>query len=113
MPAYIVIRVAVKNPEAYREYTLHSPRIVAQYGGRFLVRGGESVTLEGPPSGDRIVVLEFPSLEQAQAFYHSPEYTKARALREGGGDASFIAIDGYPDAAWQDVLAASNQLSFD
>lgn len=113
MPAYIVVRVNVKNPEAYREYTLHSPRIVAQYGGRFIVRGGESVALEGPESTDRIVVVEFPTLEQAQAFYHSPEYTKARALREGGGDASFVAVDGYSDAAWQDALAASQKLTLE
>jgi uncharacterized protein (DUF1330 family) len=111
VPAYIVVRVDVKDPEKYKEYTLHSPRIVAQHGGRFIIRGGQTTTLEGPESSQRLVVIEFPSVEQARAFYDSPEYTAARKLREGGGDASFLLVEGYPDAAWQEALAASSLLS--
>ena len=86
-------------------------RIVAQHGGRFIVRGGQTTTLEGPESSQRLVVIEFPSAERARAFYDSPEYTAARKLREGGGDASFVLVEGYPEEAWQEAVAASSALS--
>jgi uncharacterized protein (DUF1330 family) len=112
MPAYIIYRAAVTDWAKYREYMKHTPRIIAEYGGRFVVRGGEPVTLEGPPSEERVVVLEFPSLEQAKRFYDSPDYTKARALRAGAGEARMIAVEAYPDEDWQKVLAASQLESF-
>jgi uncharacterized protein (DUF1330 family) len=52
-------------------------------------------TLEGPEESGRIVVLEFPSWEDARAFYHSPEYAEARKIRENAADGQFLAIDGY------------------
>jgi uncharacterized protein (DUF1330 family) len=112
MPAYIIYRAAVTDWDKYREYMKHTPRIIAEYGGRFVVRGGESVTLEGPESSQRVVVLEFPSLEHARLFYDSPEYTKARAIRAGAGEAQMIAVDAYPDADWEKSLAASQRESF-
>jgi uncharacterized protein (DUF1330 family) len=80
--------------EQYKEYTKVAPGVVAQYGGRVIVRGGETVTLEGPEEKDRIVVLEFPSLDQAKAFYGSEEYTAAVKLRAGAASAQFIAVEG-------------------
>ncbi len=80
--------------EQYQEYAKVTPDVVAQYGGRFIVRGGATVTLEGPEEKDRIVVLEFPSLDQAKAFYGSEEYAAAAKLREGAASAQFIAVEG-------------------
>ncbi len=94
MAAYIIVRMHVTEMEQYKEYTKVAPGVVAQYGGRMLVRGGETVTLEGPEEKDRIVVLEFPSLDQAKAFYGSEEYTAAVKLREGAARAQFIAVEG-------------------
>ncbi len=68
--------------------------MVAQYGGRIIVRGGATVALEGPEEKDRIVVLEFPSLDRAKAFYGSEEYTAAVKLREDAASAQFIAVEG-------------------
>ncbi len=110
MAAYIVARIEVTRPEQYREYVLRSPKVVAQYGGRFLVRGAEIQTLEGPAETRRIVILEFPSVERARAFWDSPEYQRLRKYRDGAGDAQFMLLDGYPDSEWQRVLAASRQL---
>jgi uncharacterized protein (DUF1330 family) len=112
MPAYVIVHVEVTDWEKYREYMRHTPRIIAEHGGRFIVRGGESVTLEGAPSARRLVVVEFPSLDQAKAFYDSPDYRRARAIRAGGGDAHIVAVDGYPEADWKNQLAASQQESF-
>ena len=94
MAAYIIVRMHVSDMEQYKEYTKVAPGVVAHYGGRIIVRGGETVTLEGPEEKDRIVVLEFPSLDQAKAFYGSEEYTAAIKLREGAATAQFIAVAG-------------------
>ena len=76
------------------ETLAQAPAIIAQYGGRFVARGGESMTLEGPEETNRVVILEFPTYEAAQQFFHSEEYRHARTLREGAAKAQFFAIDG-------------------
>jgi uncharacterized protein (DUF1330 family) len=92
--AYIVVQADVTNPQRYAEYAKLSPGIIAKYGGKFLARGGKTVTLEGPPAKNRMVVIEFPSLEKAEEFYRSPEYTAAKKLRAGAATAQFIAVEG-------------------
>lgn len=110
MPAYIVAQVEVRDPARYGEYMKHTPRVIAQYGGRFIVRGGEMATLEGPDGPGRMVIIEFPSLEQAKAFYASPEYAPVKALRAGAGVGRFVVVEGYDPAAWSAVLAASQAI---
>ncbi|MBW2470208.1 MAG: DUF1330 domain-containing protein, partial [Deltaproteobacteria bacterium] len=65
MAAYMIARVNVTDWDKYNEYIKVTPDIIAQYGGRFIVRGGETVTLEGPEEKWRIVVVEFPDLARA------------------------------------------------
>ncbi len=92
--AYILVQMDVTNPQQYAEYTKLSPGIIAKFGGHFIVRGGRSVTLEGPPGRGRVVVVEFPSFERAQAFYDSAEYQAAKKVREGAANAQFILVEG-------------------
>lgn len=94
MSAYIVVRMKVTDPEQYKRYAARTPECVASFGGRFIARGGEAVTLEGPEFRDRMVIIEFPSLERAQEFYNSPEYTEIKALRQHAGIGEFIAVEG-------------------
>ena len=94
MTAYIVARVKVTDPEQYKRYTARTPDCIASFGGRFIARGGEPVTLEGPDFNDRMVIIEFPSLERAKEFYNSPEYTEIKALRANAAVGEFVAIDG-------------------
>jgi uncharacterized protein (DUF1330 family) len=94
MAAYIIARINVTDPDQYKEYMNVTPGIIAKYDGRFIVRGGEKVTLEGPEEKWRIVVVEFPDLPKAKAFYYSPEYTAARKIREGAALAQFVAVRG-------------------
>jgi len=94
MPAYIMVNCRVIDAEQYEEYKRLAQAAVAQYGGRYLVRGGESVILEGTWRLNRIVVLEFPSLQQAKIFYESPEYREARAARAGAAEMDMIAVAG-------------------
>lgn len=110
MPAYIVAHVDVRDWEKYREYMKYTPRCIAQFGGRFIARGGRAVTLEGPKETERVVLIEFPSIERAEAFYRSEEYGRTKKLREGGGTARFVAIDGYDSPAWEADLHASRAM---
>jgi uncharacterized protein (DUF1330 family) len=94
MPAYIIARIDITDWDRYREYTNATPAVIERFGGRFIVRGGDMVTLEGPPETRRVVVIEFPSLNQAKEFFHSPEYLQVKTLREGAATGQFIAIEG-------------------
>jgi uncharacterized protein (DUF1330 family) len=95
MPAYIIARVQVTDWDRYREYTKATPAAIQKHGGRFIVRGGDPITLEGAQETARLVIIEFPTLDQAQAFYHSEEYSHARKLREGAAIGQFLAVEGY------------------
>ena len=94
MPAYVIARIKVTDWDRYQEYVQASPAAIASYGGRFIARGGQVTALEGPEETGRVVLVEFPSMEKAQAWYRSPEYQQARELRAGAAEASIIAIDG-------------------
>ena len=110
MAAYIIARVNVRDWGAYREYMRHTPRVIQKFGGRFIARGGEMVTLEGPEETLRVVLIEFPSIERAKAFYNSPDYARTKRLREGGGEAQFVALDGYPAEEWEAAARESADL---
>ena len=92
--AYVLVQVDVTNAEQYGEYAKLSPGIIAKYGGRFLARGGRTVTLEGKPASSRVVVVEFPSFERAQEFYNSAEYQSAKQVRSSAATAQFILVEG-------------------
>ena len=94
MPAYVIARVEVTDWDKYNEYLKIGPGTIAQYGGRFIARAGEVVTLEGPEESRRLIILEFPSLAKAKAWYNSKEYQNAKKLRAGASTGSLIAIDG-------------------
>ena len=95
MPAYIIVLVDVTDRERYADYMKVTPSVIAEFGGRFVARGGKTETLEGLPETRRVILLEFPSYELASAFYQSHEYQRAKALRNGAAHATFILVDGY------------------
>lgn len=94
MSAYIVVRMKADNPDLMKAYQAATPAVIEKYKGRFIVRGGNTVTLEGPEESRRIVIIEFPTLADAEAFFHSPEYAEARKLRDDVSTAEFIAVEG-------------------
>jgi uncharacterized protein (DUF1330 family) len=95
MPAYIVLDVVVRDPVAYEGYKQLAGPTVAAYGGRYLVRGGASTALEGSWKPSRLVILEFPSEEQARAWWTSPEYGPAKAIRQGCADTEMLLVEGH------------------
>ena len=96
MAAYLIVLADVTNPEQYARYAQATPPVVAEFGGRFIGRGGRTQTLEGPTEARRVVLIEFPSFEQASAFYHSEAYQQVKRLRDGAATASFVLVDGWP-----------------
>ena len=82
------------DPVRYDDYKLLAPPSIAAYGGRYLVRGGTTTVLEGEWAPRRVVVLEFPNAERARAWWESPEYAAAKALRQSCADTQMLLIDG-------------------
>ena len=94
MNAYVIAKVTVTDWDRYKEYMKLTPATIEKFGGKFVTRGGQMITLEGPEATERIVLIEFTSLEKAKEWYHSKEYGEAKKKREGAATASFIAIEG-------------------
>jgi len=94
MAAYVIVDIGVTDPQVYAEYVKAAPPTIARYGGRYIVRGGKAERLEGEWSPRRVVVLEFPSYERAKAWWASPEYAPAKALREKSATAEMIVVEG-------------------
>jgi uncharacterized protein (DUF1330 family) len=81
MPAYSITDVEVLDSDGFTRYRELARSAVARYGGRFLVRGAEPFVAEGEwPSGQRVNIIEFPSMDQLRAWYDSPEYAPARDI---------------------------------
>ncbi|MEM7019432.1 MAG: DUF1330 domain-containing protein [Pseudomonadota bacterium] len=99
MPAYIVYRASIHDMDAYGEYMKRTPAAIAKYDGKFIARGGKVTVLEGEPEPRRVVLLEFPSREQAEQFYRSTEYQEAKTYREGIAEAQMLVVDDLPDSA--------------
>jgi uncharacterized protein (DUF1330 family) len=94
MAAYLIAQVTIHDPEVYRSYTARSPEIIAKHGGRILARGGATEVLEGSADNRRVVIVEFPSMEAARAFYHSAEYQQAKSIRAPASQAQFVIVQG-------------------
>lgn len=92
--AYVIGTMDVHDMDHYGTYTPHTPGIIAKFGGQFIVRGGKVEHLEGEPPKSRNVVIEFPSFEQAQAFYHSEEYGKIIGIRHAASTGNFYLVEG-------------------
>jgi len=94
MPAFVIVEIKVHDPEAYENYKSLVPASVEAYGGRFIARGGATESLEGDWAPERIVMLEFPSLERARRWWASPEYSDAKAIRMRSAQTRMIATEG-------------------
>jgi uncharacterized protein (DUF1330 family) len=98
MPAYIVVQIAIHDPTTYERYKELAPASIAAYGGRYVVRGGPSEVLEGSWQPGRLVVLEFPTAAQARAWWGSPEYAPAKAVRQRCAQTEMLLIEGSAPA---------------
>jgi len=94
MAAYVLAEIEIVNPEGYKEYTKVVPGTIAQYGGKFLTRGGNTEVLEGEWPQRRRVLIEFPSVQAAKAWWDSPEYEKPKAVRKANSNGRLLLLEG-------------------
>jgi uncharacterized protein (DUF1330 family) len=94
MPAYVIADIEITDPVGYEEYRRRVPATIAQYSGRYLARGGRAETLEGGWQPRRLVVIEFPTMSQARAWYESDEYREPRAIRHRCSEGQAILVEG-------------------
>ena len=97
MTVYVVSMIDIVDPEGMRQYQKNYPQLVEAYGGKYLARGGKVEALEGRWRHDRMVVIEFPDRETAQAWYRSPEYRPFIEARQRYGQATLLMVDGVQD----------------
>jgi uncharacterized protein (DUF1330 family) len=96
MRGYIVLDVVVRDAGMYERYKQLAGATVTAYGGRYLVRGGAAEPLEGSWKPSRLVILEFPSVERARAWWTSAEYAPAKAIRQGCAETEMLLVEGLP-----------------
>ena len=94
MPAYVIVEVEINNPREYEEYKRLTPASIAAHEGRFIVRGGKSESLEGDWNPQRIVVLEFPSVEKAKQWWYSEQYAPAKEIRQRTANTKMLVVEG-------------------
>lgn len=93
MTAYVISRVQMRPGPALDSYRALAARSIERHGGRYLVRGGEQDLLEGDWPASTIVV-EFPNLEAARAWYRSADYAEALKYRDAALDRDLVLVEG-------------------
>ena len=94
MSAYVIVEIAIHNPELYEDYKRMSTASLQEFGGEFVVRGGETITLEGDWNPERIVVLKFSNVEQAKSWWNSSIYSEARSIRQQAAFTKMLIVEG-------------------
>ena len=94
MAAYVLVEVSIHNQTTYEDYKKLTPAAIAAYDGKFIVRGGQTETLEGEWQPERIVVLEFPTVERAKEWWNSETYAEAKAIRQKAANTKMIVVQG-------------------
>ncbi len=94
MAAYVIVQIEVTDPETFETYRQQVPAIIERHGGEYLVRGGAMEVLEGDWPLPRVVVLKFPSMDQAKAWHSSVEYEGPKALRQSASKGNMIVVEG-------------------
>ena len=99
MPAYLIAQITVRDAATYERYKKLAPPSIAVYGGRYIVRGDATQTLEGAWRPARLVILEFPTVDRAREWWDSAEYAEAKALRQTCADTEMLLVEGLSGAA--------------
>ncbi|WP_286240198.1 DUF1330 domain-containing protein [Neptuniibacter halophilus] len=96
MSAYAIFDVDIYDLERYQEFMTRVKPVLEASGGRYLSRGGEHKVYEGDWEPRRIVLLEFPSMEQMEQFYHSDLYQGLKSIRDECSSGRVVAVEGLP-----------------
>ena len=96
MSAYVISEVEARDVAGFEAYRNLAAPTIAQYGGRYLVRGGAAVAVEGGPPPKTLIIVEFPSMERLREWYASPEYAEALKVRQAALERRLIFVEGAP-----------------
>jgi uncharacterized protein (DUF1330 family) len=94
MSAYVILDLSIHDPQEIINYQKLAPQSFADFGGKIIVRGGQLTTLEGDWSSDRLVIVEFASVERAKEWYNSELYRKASVHRNKAATTRMIIVEG-------------------
>ena len=94
MAAYVISEVGPRDAVGWETYRSMAARTIAQYGGRYLVRGGAAEAAEGGPPPKTLIIVEFPSMERLREWYASPEYAEALKVRRTALERRLIFVEG-------------------
>lgn len=94
MSAYFVGEVSIHDPEAYATYAKAAAPIIEKYGGKVLAKGGATLSLEGAPPEQRIVIVRFATMQAAEAFRDSDEYKAIIEIRRQSATARAYVVEG-------------------
>ena len=94
MTAYIVVHAKLTDPNRFKSYSDIVPQLVGDFGGEYIVLGGDNEVLEGEWNGARLVIHRWPDRKSAKLFWNSPQYREAKKLREGTGQFKVMLLEG-------------------
>jgi uncharacterized protein (DUF1330 family) len=94
MSAYVIVEIEIVDPIGYEEYKKQAGATVAQYGGKYIVRGGKTEVLEGDWKPKRIVILQFGSMQRAKEWLNCEEYREPRKMRHRTAKTNMILVEG-------------------
>ena len=94
MSGYVILDVNITDPAVYEEFLKQVIPAIEAYGGRYLVQGGDTEVMEGDWNPSRLVIIEFDSVEQARAWYHSDEYAGPKATRHASSECNTLIVAG-------------------
>jgi len=94
MAAYVIVEISITDHSEYEQYKKLTPAAIAAYDGKFVVRGGRTESLEGNWEPERVVLLEFPSVERAKEWWSSQEYSKAKEIRQRTAKTKMLVVEG-------------------
>ena len=94
MAGYLVAQLEITDPQTFEDYRDKVPAVIARFGGRYLVRGGEISVLEGDWPAPRLVVIEFDSTDEARRFYESEAYQEILPLRLAAARGTAAIVEG-------------------
>ena len=94
MAAYVIVQIEIHDPATYERYKELAPPSIARYGGRYIARGGATEPLEGDWRPSRLVILEFPTMERARAWWDSAEYAEAKTMRHAAARSQMLLVQG-------------------
>ena len=94
MSGYVIFNIDIKKPDEYKEYIEKVTPLAKKFGGKYVVRGGETNVIEGTWTYPRTIIIKFPSYEKALEWYSSGEYKPIKQIRLDNSVSNGIIIKG-------------------